>query len=117
MTLNYFNTKSNNNNNDDASNVLVTLCLLHVLAWKCLIPELFSRLNHWDSFVRDYLLLFITDDRKIRRMKSRDKNISKRKSLSIHHSNDQRSQNKIEEEEDDEDLEKDDDHVEKQENL
>ncbi|CAF2371594.1 unnamed protein product [Rotaria sp. Silwood2] len=156
------------NNNDDASNVLVTLRLLRVLvrhpqqlrtifetnlvnvptvAWKRLIPQLFSRLNHPDSFVRDYvtnlliriakdypqLILYsvivgITDDSKMRRIKSRDENIYQRKSSSTHESDDERSQNDIEndddndddddeeEEDNNEDVEEDDD-IEKQENV
>ncbi|CAF3984783.1 unnamed protein product, partial [Rotaria sp. Silwood1] len=152
------------NNNDDASNVLVTLRLLRVLvrypqqlrtifetnlvnvptvAWKRLIPQLFSRLNHPDSFVRDYvtnlliriakdypqLILYsvivgITDDSKMRRIKSRDENIYQRKSLSTHGSDEERSQNDIEdddeeqeeEEDDGEDVEEDDD-IEQQENV
>ncbi|CAF1327016.1 unnamed protein product [Adineta steineri] len=153
--------KLNNNNNDDASNVLVTLRLLRVLvrypqqlrtifetnlinmptvAWKRLIPQLFSRLNHPDSFVRDYvtnlliriakdfpqLILYsvivgITDDSKMRRMKSRDENIYKRKSLSIHGSDDDKSQDENEdddeEEEDDDDGIEEEEIVEKQENV
>jgi PI-3-kinase-related kinase SMG-1 len=112
------------------------------VAWKRLIPQLFSRLNHPDSFVRDYvtnlliriakdypqLILYsvivgITDDSKMRRMKSRDENIYKSKSLSIHGSDDERSQDEIddedeedeEEEIDNEDIEDDDD--DKQENV
>ncbi|CAF4831635.1 unnamed protein product, partial [Rotaria sp. Silwood1] len=74
------NEEKSNNNNNDAPNILVTLCLLNVLvrypqqlrsiveiilvnmttvAWKHLIPELFSRLNHRDSFVRDYVRNFL----------------------------------------------------------
>ncbi len=151
------------NNNDDASNVLVTLRLLRVLvrypqqlrtifetnlvnmptvAWKRLIPQLFSRLNHPDNYVRDYvtnlliriakdypqLILYsvivgITDDSKMRRMKSRDENIYKRKSLSIHGSDDEKSQDEIEEDDDDEEeeeseeIDEDDDDVEKQETV
>ncbi|CAF1113503.1 unnamed protein product [Rotaria sp. Silwood1] len=86
LQLSYTNTYGNvneeksNNNNNDAPNILVTLCLLNVLvrypqqlrsiveiilvnmttvAWKHLIPELFSRLNHRDSFVRDYVRNFL----------------------------------------------------------
>jgi PI-3-kinase-related kinase SMG-1 len=112
------------------------------VAWKRLIPQLFSRLNHPDSFVRDYvtnlliriakdypqLILYsvivgITDDSKMRRMKSRDENIYTRKSLSIHSSDDDRSQDEIEddddneEEEESEDIEEEDDDIEKQENA
>jgi len=114
------------------------------VAWKRLIPQLFSRLNHPDNFVRDYvtnlliriakdypqLILYsvivgITDDSKMRRMKSRDENIYKRKSLSIHGSDDDKSQDEIEEEEDDDDddeeeseeIDEDDDDVEKQETV
>jgi PI-3-kinase-related kinase SMG-1 len=106
------------------------------VAWKRLIPQLFSRLNHPDSFVRDYvtnlliriakdfpqLILYtvivgITDDSKMRRMKSRDENIYKRKSLSIHESDDERSQEEDEEDDDDEDIEDDDDDVDEQENV
>ncbi|CAF4565711.1 unnamed protein product [Rotaria socialis] len=147
------------NNNDDASNVLVTLRLLRVLvrypqqlrtifethllnmptvAWKRLIPQLFSRLNHPDSFVRDYvtnlliriakdfpqLILYsvvvdITDDSKMRRIKSRDDNIYQRKSASTHESEDEKSQDDIDEEDeedDDEEMEEEDD-IEKQENA
>lgn len=160
--------KSTNNNNDEASNVLVTLRLLRVLvrypqqlrtlfenslvtmptvAWKRLIPQLFSRLNHPDGFVRDYVtkllvriakdypqLVFysvivgITDDSKMRRLKSRDENIYKRKSLSIHGSDVvERSQDDLEENEDDEEEEsegleddveeEDEDDMEKQKNV
>ncbi|CAF1623180.1 unnamed protein product, partial [Rotaria magnacalcarata] len=131
---------------DDASNVLVTLRLLRVLvrypqqlrtifetnllnlptiAWKHLIPQLFSRLNHPSSFVRDYvtnlligiakdfpqLILYsvvvgITDDSKMRRIKSRDDNIWQRKFASTHESEDDI----------DEDDEEEDD-IEKQENV
>lgn len=162
-TNNYGNSneKKANNNNDDASNVLVTLRLLRVLvrypqqlrtifegnlvnmptvAWKRLIPQLFSRLNHPDSFVRDYvtnllmriakdfpqLILYpvivgITDDSKMRRIKSRDENMYKRKSSSTHESEDDKTQDDIEEDEeddevDDEDIEEDDD-MEKEENI
>jgi PI-3-kinase-related kinase SMG-1 len=119
-----------------------SLVNMPTVAWKRLIPQLFSRLNHPDSFVRDYvtdlliriakdfpqLILYsvivgITDDSKMRRMKSRDENIYKRKSLSIHGSDEEKSQDEIEdddeEEEDDEadeQIEEDDD-VEKQENV
>ncbi|CAF2220020.1 unnamed protein product [Rotaria magnacalcarata] len=138
--------KKTNNNDDDASNVLVTLRLLRVLvrypqqlrtiyetnllnlptiAWKRLIPQLFSRLNHPSSFVRDYvtnlligiakdfpqLILYsvvvgITDDSKMRRIKSRDDNIWQRKFAITHESEDDI----------DEDDEEEDD-VEKQENV
>ncbi|CAF4176265.1 unnamed protein product, partial [Rotaria magnacalcarata] len=147
------------NNNDDASNVLVTLRLLRVLvrypqqlctifetnllslptvAWKRLIPQLFLRLNHPDSFVNDYvtnlliriakdfpqLILYsvvvgITDDSKMRRIKSRDDNIYQRKSASTHESEDEKSQDDIDEddeEDDDEEMEEEDD-IEKQENA
>jgi PI-3-kinase-related kinase SMG-1 len=109
------------------------------VAWKRLIPQLFSRLNHPDSFVRDYvtnlliriakdypqLILYsvivgITDDSKMRRLKSRDENIYKRKSLSIHGSDEERSQDDIEdedEEEDSEEIEEEDDDFEKQETV
>lgn len=152
--------KSTNNNNDEASNVLVTLRLLRVLvrypqqlrtlfenslvtmptvAWKRLIPQLFSRLNHPDGFVRDYVtkllvriakdypqLVFysvivgITDDSKMRRLKSRDDNIYQRKSLSIHGSDVERSQDEFEEDEEeesegiDDDVEEEEEDVEKQ---
>ncbi|CAF3645050.1 unnamed protein product [Rotaria socialis] len=156
--------KSNNNNNgDDASNILVTLRLLRVLvrypqqlrtifdsnlfsvptvAWKRLIPQLFSRLNHPDSFVRDYvtnlliriakdfpqLILYsvvvgITDDSKMRRIKSRDEQVYKSKSSSTHESEDEKSQDDIEEEEDDdeeedeEEMEEEEEYIEKQENV
>lgn len=91
------------------------------VAWKRLIPQLFSRLNHPDGFVRDYVtklliriakdypqLVFysvivgITDESKMRRLKSRDENIYKRKSLSIHGSEGERSQDELEEDDDDE---------------
>lgn len=143
--------KSTNTNNDEASNLLVTLRLLRVLvrypqqlrtlfdnslvtmptvAWKRLIPQLFSRLNHPDGFVRDYVtkllvriakdypqLVFysvivgITDDSKMRRLKSRDENIYQRKSLSIHGSDVERSQDDYEEddEEESEGIDDDDD--------
>jgi PI-3-kinase-related kinase SMG-1 len=109
------------------------------VAWKRLIPQLFSRLNHPDSFVRDYvtnlliriakdypqLILYsvivgITDDSKMRRLKSRDENIYKRKSLSIHGSDEERSQDDIEDDDDEEeseDIEEDDDDFEKQETV
>ncbi|CAM4803607.1 unnamed protein product [Rotaria magnacalcarata] len=142
----YIRKRKTNNNDDDASNVLVTLRLLRVLvrypqqlrtifetnllnlptiAWKRLIPQLFSRLNHPSSFVRDYvtnlligiakdfpqLILYsvvvgITDDSKIRRIKSRDDNIWQRKFASTHESEDDI----------DEDDEEEDD-IEKQENA
>ncbi|CAF0977060.1 unnamed protein product [Rotaria sordida] len=155
------------NNNDDASNVLVTLRLLRVLvrypqqlrtifetnlinmptvAWKRLIPQLFSRLNHPDSFVRDYvtnlliriakdypqLILYsvivgITDDSKMRRIKSRDENIYERKRLSTNELDDEKSQDNIEDDDeeeddddddvDDEDVEEEDDDIEQQENV
>ena len=135
-------------NSDDASNVLVTLRLLRVLvrypqqlrsifelnlvnvptvAWKRIIPQLFSRLNHPDSFVRDYvtnlliriakdfpqLILYsvivgITDDSKMRRIKPRDENVYKRKSSSAHETDDERSQNGIEDDDDDDDDDNDD---------
>lgn len=162
MSNTSINEKKSTNNNTDASNVLVTLRLLRVLvrypqqlrsifettlsnmptvAWKRLIPQLFSRLNHPDSFVRDYvtnlltriakdypqLILYtvivgITDDSKMRRMKSRDDNIYQRKSLSVHSSDeDDKSQDDIEnddedDEDDTEDLDDEDD-VDKQENV
>jgi PI-3-kinase-related kinase SMG-1 len=114
-----------------------SLANMPTVAWKRLIPQLFSRLNHPDSFVRDYvtnlliriakdfpqLILYtvivgITDDSKMRRMKSRDENIYKRKSLSIHESDDERSQEEDEEDDDDEeDIEEDDDDVDEQENV
>jgi PI-3-kinase-related kinase SMG-1 len=113
-----------------------SLANMPTVAWKRLIPQLFSRLNHPDSFVRDYvtnlliriakdfpqLILYtvivgITDDSKMRRMKSRDENIYKRKSLSIHESDDERSQEEDEEDDDDEDIEDDDDDVDEQENV
>ena len=152
--------KSTNTNNDEASNLLVTLRLLRVLvrypqqlrtlfenslvtmptvAWKRLIPQLFSRLNHPDVFVRDYVtkllvriakdypqLVFysvivgITDDSKMRRLKSRDENIYQRKSLSIHGSDVERSQDEFEEDEEeesegiDDDVEEEEEDVEKQ---
>jgi PI-3-kinase-related kinase SMG-1 len=110
------------------------------VAWKRLIPQLFSRLNHPDSVVRDYvtnllirvakdfpqLILYsvivgITDDSKMRRMKSRDENVYIRKSLSIHGSDDEPSQVNTEEEDDEEeeteDVEDEDDDVEKQESV
>ncbi len=154
------NEKKSTNINDDASNVLVALRLLRVLvrypqqlrsifetnrlkmptvAWKRLIPQLFSRLNHPDSFVRDYvtdlliriardypqLVLYsvivgITDDSKMRRLKSREENIYKRKSVSIHGSDEERSQDEIEdedEEEDSEEMEEEDEDFEKQETV
>ncbi|CAF4753479.1 unnamed protein product [Rotaria socialis] len=108
------------------------------VAWKRLIPQLFSRLNHPDSFVRDYvtnlliriakdfpqLILYsvvvgITDDSKMRRIKSRDDNIYQRKSASTHESEDEKSQDDIDEddeEDDDEEMEEEDD-IEKQENA
>lgn len=151
-------------NNDDASNVLVTLRLLRVLvrypqqlrtifenslvnmptvAWKRLIPQLFSRLNHPDGIVRDYvtnllvrvakdfpqLILYsvivgITDDSKMRRLKSRDENAFRRKSLSIPGSEDERSQEEIDDEDAEEDevdvedeAEDDDDNAKQQENI
>ncbi|CAF0981896.1 unnamed protein product [Adineta ricciae] len=152
------------NHTDDASNVLITLRLLRVLvrypqqlrivfetslvsmptmAWKRLTPQLFSRLNHPDSFVRDYvtnllvriakdfpqLILYsvivgITDDSKMRRMKARDENRYESKSLSIHGSDEDKSQEdedeeeeeEEEEQEDNDELEEDDD-VGKQENI
>lgn len=151
--------KSTNNNNDEASNVLVTLRLLRVLvrypqqlrtlfenslvtmptvAWKRLIPQLFSRLNHPDDLVRDYVtkllvriakdypqLVFysvivgITDDSKMRRLKSRDENIYQRKSLSIHGSDVERSQDDLEENEDDDEEESEglEDDVEEEEDV
>ncbi|CAF2145705.1 unnamed protein product, partial [Rotaria magnacalcarata] len=100
------------------------------VAWKRLIPQLFSHLNHPDSFVRDYLtnlliriakdfpqlilysvVVGITDDSKMRRIKSRDDNIYQRKSASTHESEDEKSENDI-----DEDDEEEDD-IEKQENA
>ncbi|CAF2111317.1 unnamed protein product, partial [Rotaria magnacalcarata] len=142
----YIRKRKTNNNDDDASNVLVTLRLLRVLvrypqqlrtifetnllnlptiAWKRLIPQLFSRLNHPRSFMRDYvtnllidiakdfpqLILYsvvvgITDDSKMRRMKSRDDNIWQRKFAITHESEDDI----------DEDDEEEDD-IEKQENV
>ena len=153
------------NSTDEASNVLVTLRLLRVLvrypqqlravfetslvnmptvAWKRIIPQLFSRLNHPEGLVRDYvtnlliriakdfpqLILYsvivgITDDSKMRRMKSRDENIYRRKSLSIHGSDEERTQDDNDEEdneqEDDEEAEveddEEDDETEKQENV
>ncbi|CAF4011090.1 unnamed protein product, partial [Rotaria magnacalcarata] len=153
--------KFNNNDDDDASNILVTLRLLRVLvrypqqlrtifesnllsvptvAWKRLIPQLFSRLNHPDSFVRDYvtnlliriakdfpqLILYsvvvgITDDSKMRRIKSRDEQVYKSKSSSTHESEDEKSQDDIEEEddeeEDEEEMEDEEEYIEKQENV
>jgi hypothetical protein len=56
----------------------------------------------------------------MRRLKSRDDSIYKRKSLSIHGSDDERSQDEEEEEEeeeDEEDIEDDDEDVDKQENV
>ncbi|UJR15815.1 hypothetical protein I4U23_002744 [Adineta vaga] len=157
------------NHNDDASNVLVTLRLLRVLvrypqqlraifetslvnmptvAWKRLTPQLFSRLNHPDSFVRDYvtnlliriakdfpqLILYsvvvgITDDSKMRRIKSRDEKIYQRKTLSIHGSDEENSEEEERGEDEDEDDEEEeeeqgevdeievDEDVEKQENI
>ncbi|CAF3728144.1 unnamed protein product [Rotaria socialis] len=100
------------------------------VAWKRLIPQLFSHLNHPDSSVRDYLtnlliriakdfpqlilysvVVGITDDSKMRRIKSRDDNIYQRKSASTHESEDEKSENDI-----DEDDEEEDD-IEKQENA
>lgn len=134
------------NKNDEASNVLVTLRLLRVLvrypqqlrsifethlhtmptvAWKRLIPQLLSRLNHPDSFVRDYVTNFliriakdypqfilysivvgITDDSKMRRLKSRDDQIYERKSTN--------TQNSIEDENDDDEEEYDDEEFEEE---
>ncbi|CAF2089040.1 unnamed protein product, partial [Rotaria magnacalcarata] len=142
----YIRKRKTNNNDDDASNVLVILRLLRVLvrypqqlrtifetnllnlptiAWKRLIPQLFSRLNHPSSFVRDYVtnlligiakdfpqlipysvVVGITDDSKMRRIKSRDDNIWQRKFAITHESEDDI----------DEDDEEEDD-VEKQENI
>ena len=139
MSNTNLNDKKSNNNNDEATNVLVTLRLLRVLvrypqqlrsifennlltmptvAWKRLIPQLFSRLNHPDSFVRDYvtnlsiriakdypqLILYsvivgITDDSKMRRLKSRDENLYQRKSLSLQNSDEEETQDEIEDEE------------------
>jgi PI-3-kinase-related kinase SMG-1 len=111
------------------------------VAWKRLIPQLFSRLNHPDSFVRDYvtnlliriakdypqLVLYsvivgITDDSKMRRLKSRDENIYQRKSLSINGSDEERSPDENEdeeeeEEEESEEIEEDEDDIEKQETV
>ncbi|CAF4861805.1 unnamed protein product [Rotaria socialis] len=100
------------------------------VAWKRLIPQLFSHLNHPDSSARDYLtnlliriakdfpqlilysvVVGITDDSKMRRIKSRDDNIYQRKSASTHESEDEKSENDI-----DEDDEEEDD-IEKQENA
>ncbi|CAF3707165.1 unnamed protein product, partial [Rotaria socialis] len=94
------------------------------ISWKRLIPQLFSRLNHSGSFVRDYvtnlliqiakdfphLILYsvvvgITDDSKMRRIESRDDNIYQRKFASTHES------------EDDEEEMKEEDDIEKQENA
>lgn len=151
---------TNSNNNDDASNVLVTLRLLRVLvrypqqlrgifetnllsmptvAWKRLIPQLFSRLSHPDSFVRDYVtnlliriakdfpqwilypvIVGITDESKMRRLKSRDETMYKRKSSSGRESEEEKSQNDTEEDEEEEDDEEDmeeEDDIEKQENV
>ncbi|CAF1921535.1 unnamed protein product, partial [Rotaria magnacalcarata] len=112
--------RKTNNNDDDASNVLVTLRLLRVLvrypqqlrtifetnllnlptiAWKRLIPQLFSRLNH-------PIVVGITDDSKMRRIKSSDDNIWQRKLASTHESEDDI---------DEDDKEEDD--IEKQENT
>ncbi|CAF4387314.1 unnamed protein product, partial [Rotaria magnacalcarata] len=141
----YIRKRKTNNNDDDASNVLVTLRLLRVLvrypqqlrtifetnllnlptiARQRLIPQLFSRLNHPSSFVRDYatnlligiakdfpqLILYsvvgITDDSKMRRIKSSDDNIWQRKLASTHESEDDI---------DEDDKEEDD--IEKQENT
>ncbi|CAF1968436.1 unnamed protein product [Rotaria magnacalcarata] len=98
---------------------------LPTIAWKRLIPQLFPRLNHPRSFVRAYvtnllidiakdfpqLILYsvvvgITDDSKMRRIKSRDDNIWQRKFASTHESEDDI----------DEDDEEEDD-IEKQENV
>lgn len=110
------------------------------VAWKRLIPQLFSRLTHPDSFVREYitnlliriakdfpqLILYsvivgITDESKMRRLKSRDENIYQRKSLSTHESDEEKSQNEIEDDEeeevDDEEMEEEDDDMEKQKNV
>ncbi|CAF2371561.1 unnamed protein product [Rotaria sp. Silwood2] len=118
--------KKKSNNNDDAPNVLVTLNLLRVLvrypqqlrnifeinlvnvptvAWKRLIPQLFSRLNYPDSFVRDYvtnLLIRIAKDypQLILYSVIVDENIYQRKSLSTHGSDKDESQNDIEEDDD-----------------
>ncbi|CAF2123656.1 unnamed protein product, partial [Rotaria magnacalcarata] len=141
----YIRKRKTNNNDDDASNVLVTLRLLRVLvrypqqlrtifetnllnlptiARQRLIPQLFSRLNHPSSFVRDYVtnlltgiakdfpklipysvVVGITDDSKMRRIKSSDDNIWQRKFASTHESEDDI---------DEDDKEEDD--IEKQEN-
>ncbi|CAF4169913.1 unnamed protein product, partial [Rotaria magnacalcarata] len=67
---------------------------LPTIAWKRLIPQLFSRLNHPSSFVRDYItnllivVVGITDDSKMRRIKSSDDNIWQRKFASTHESED-----------------------------
>ena len=132
--------KKSTTNNDEASNVLVTLRLLRALvrypqqlrsifenhlhtmptvAWKRLIPQLLSRLNHPDSFVRDYVTQFliriakdypqfilysiivgITDDSKMRRLKSRDEKLYERKSM--HTQNSDEDENDDEDDDDDE---------------
>ncbi|CAF4519680.1 unnamed protein product, partial [Rotaria magnacalcarata] len=85
---------------------------LPTIAWKRLIPQLFSRLNHPSSFVRDYItnllivVVGITDDSKMRRIKSSDDNIWQRKLASTHESEDDI---------DEDDKEEDD--IEKQENT
>ncbi|CAF1557223.1 unnamed protein product, partial [Rotaria magnacalcarata] len=98
------------------------LLSLPTVAWKRLIPQLFSHLNHPDSFVRDYLtnlliriakdfpqlilysvVVGITDDSKMRRIKSRDDNIYQRKSASTHESEDEKSENDIDEDDEEED--------------
>ena len=121
-----------------------SLVNMPTVAWKRIIPQLFSRLNHPEGLVRDYvtnlliriakdfpqLILYsvivgITDDSKMRRMKSRDENIYRRKSLSIHGSDEERTQDDNDEEdneqEDDEEAEveddEEDDETEKQENV
>ncbi|CAF5149020.1 unnamed protein product, partial [Rotaria magnacalcarata] len=149
----YVRKRKTNNNADDASNVLVTSRLLRVLgrypqqlrtifetnllnlptiAWKRLIPQLFPRLNHPRSFVRDYvtnllidiakdfpqLILYsvvvgITDDSKMRRIKSSDDNIWQRKFASTHESEDDIDEDDKEED----DIDKQENDIDKQENA
>lgn len=144
--------------NDEASNVLVTLRLLRVLvrfpqqvrsvfendlvrvptiAWKRVTPQLFSRLNHPDSVVREnvtnllvrlakdfpQLILYsvvvsVTDESKMRRFKSRDDSVYRAKSLSIPMSDDDDEEDEEPEDEDAElDVVEEEEQTEQQENV
>ena len=149
------NNEKQSNGTDDASNVLVTLRLLRVLvrypqqlrsifetgfaqmptvAWKRLIPQLFSRLNHPDSIVRDNVtnlliriakdfpqsilysvIVGMTDESKMRRFKTHEKRVYRGKSLSIPTSDEE----EFEEDDDEDELDEveEEEPIEQQENI